>query len=112
MHLEFSWDEAGDPRASGNAPDDLVARYLESDIGSSQRQAREVLAAIDHVAESAGSWADTGNAHTLRLTQDGATIDSSFDERAKPCKVALGELRKAVAAWLLFLERGRKGAGG
>lgn len=109
MQLEFTWDEAGDPRAEGATEGDLLARYLETDIGTSRHQGLEILEAIDHVVESSGSWADTGNAHTLRLTREGATIASSFDESAPLRHLPLADLRQTVAAWLSFLERGREG---
>ncbi len=112
MQLEFYWDEAGDPRARVSHAGGLgneVARFLESDLQGSAAAAEEVLRAIDEVESGrVPSWERTGNAHTLTLSRDGATLRNEQDDDAKPHHVALPALHQAVGDWLAFLEsRGR-----
>jgi hypothetical protein len=115
MHLDFYWDETGEPRAK---PSDLgqtasVARFLESEVQGSIGQAREIVRAIDRMlAGRLQSWSETGNAHTLTLLPRGATLEPDLDPKAKPVRLPLDELRQAVAGWQAFLERGRGRIGG
>lgn len=106
--MHFYRDEAGDPRASSPEAQELLARFLESDVQGSEGYAREILGAIEKVdTGEAPSWQGTGNAHTLTLDSEGATIEAEFeeDEEAPPCRVSLDELRAALIGWLAFLER-------
>jgi hypothetical protein len=123
MELDYYWDGAGDPRARqaaeggvgppapSAAAEEAVARYLESDVQGSAGQAREIIHTIDRIlAGRLKTWSDTGNAHTLTLSPRGAFIAAEMDDKAKPVHLPLAELRQAVAGWLAFLERGRRGA--
>lgn len=105
--MHFYRDAAGDPRATSPAPRELLARFLESDVQGSAEHAREILGAIERVAGEGGSWQETGNAHTLILSPEGALIESEFEEEgeAAPCRISLDELRAALTGWLAFLER-------
>jgi uncharacterized protein YacL (UPF0231 family) len=106
--MHFYRDAAGDPRAVCAESRELLARFLESDVQGSEEHAREILGAIDRVAAGEEpSWEETGNAHTLTLSPDGATIEADFEEEAAPCRIPLDELRDALTGWLAFLERTR-----
>lgn len=111
VHLDLSWDAAGDPRAQAAAGDSaaaLLGRYLEADIQTNATQARETLHVIDRIlAGRLRTWTDTGNAHTLTLTRRDATLESTVDDAAKPEKLALEDFREALSAWLAFLQQGR-----
>jgi uncharacterized protein YacL (UPF0231 family) len=104
--MHFYRDAAGDPRAVCAEARELLGRYLESDLQGSAGHAREILGVIDRVvAGETRSWQETGNAHTLILEPEGATIESEMEEEAAPCRIPLDELRDAVTGWLAFLER-------
>ncbi|HYG61316.1 MAG TPA: YacL family protein [Thermoanaerobaculia bacterium] len=106
--MHFYRDEAGDPRANSPEPQELLARFLESDIQGSEDYARDILGAIERVeAGKEPSWQETGNAHTLILDSAGATIEAEYEEdgEAPPCRVSLDDLRAALIGWLAFLER-------
>jgi uncharacterized protein YacL (UPF0231 family) len=106
--MHFYRDDAGDPRASGSEPKELLARFLESDVQGSESYAGEILAAIERVAAGEEeSWQETGNAHTLILDSEGATIEAEYEEdgEAPPCRISLDELRGTLIGWLHFLER-------
>ena len=115
MQLEFYWDEAGDARArvpreaGGKAPGHEVAAFLDSDLQGSAAAAEEVLHAIGEVESGhVPSWERTGNAHTLTLSRDGATLRNEMDDDSKPHHVALPVLHKAVGDWLAFLKSRRR----
>ena len=91
----------------------MVAGFLESDLQDSPAAAREVLSAIERVESGREpSWERTGNAYTLTLSPEGATIQDENAEDSKPRPFALTALREAVTGWL-FSEGGAvKGWGG
>ncbi|HEV2856391.1 MAG TPA: YacL family protein [Thermoanaerobaculia bacterium] len=104
MQLQFYRDTAGDPRARGRGRGKAVAGFLESDLQGSAASAREVLGALNDIeAGSVQSWERTGNAYTLTLSPGGAVLQDEMDEEAKPSRISLSEIRKAVADWLSFL---------
>ena len=103
MDLDFYWDETGDPRARGKGKGGaLLAAFLESDIQGSDVYAREVLEAIERVAEGdLDGWETTGNAHTLSVHRTGATLQSEHDDvtgedAAEPARLSLDAVRKAL----------------
>lgn len=104
MKLQLDRDTTGDARARGRGRGKVVAGFLESDLQDSPEAAREVLGAIDAVeAGREPSWERAGNAYTLTLSPQGAILQDEMDEDAKPCRLTLAEVRKAVADWLAFL---------
>jgi uncharacterized protein YacL (UPF0231 family) len=108
MQLQFFWDLEGDPRALCAPPCEAVAGFLESDIQGSTALGREILRAIERVRSGRlDAWETTGNAYTLSLTADGATIQSELDDEAEPCDLPLSQIRDAVADWIAFLNDGR-----
>ncbi len=108
MKLEYYRDSAGDPRARGKGHGRVVAGFLESDLQDSPAAAREVLRALDRVESGhAPSWERTGNAYTLTLAPEGATIQDEQAEDAEPQTVPLAALREALSGWVSFLEEGR-----
>lgn len=112
MDLEFYWDDAGDPRARAGEKADAagaagtrLAAFLESDVQGSDVYAREILEGIERVASGdLDGWETTGNAHTLTVDRTGARLEAELDEDAEPCRLALEELRDALAGWLAWLE--------
>ena len=108
MFLELYRDEAGDPRARAGRGREALAEFLESDIQGSTASGREILEAIDAVAEGRlPEWTRTGNAYTLVLAPEGAAIESDFEDEGEVDFVPLAELREAVTRWIEFLEEGR-----
>ena len=104
MKIQFYRDAAGDARARGRGRGKRVAGFLESDLQDSPASAREVLQAIDDVeAGRADSWERTGNAHTLTLSPQGASLQDEMDEDAEPYVLTLSEIREAVEGWVSFL---------
>lgn len=109
MSLEFYRDEAGDPRARASRDRELLARFLESDVQGSATFGLEILAAIEAIADGRlREWTQTGNAHTLVLSPEGAAIEPDFDEESESALVSLADLREAVARWIEFLDGGKR----
>jgi uncharacterized protein YacL (UPF0231 family) len=109
MQLEFFWDAEGDARARCKGKAKVIAGFLESDLQDSTRAAHEVLRAIDDVESGREtSWEMTGNAHTLTLTPDGASIVDEMDDEAEPYILSLAAFREVLADWVSFLEDGRR----
>jgi uncharacterized protein YacL (UPF0231 family) len=109
MQLQFYSDADGVPRALCEGPGRTVAGFLESDLQDSTAAAHEVLRALDEVAAGrAASWERTGNAYTLTLSADGASLQDELDDEAQPYALSLPELRDVVASWVSFLENGRR----
>ncbi len=49
-------------------------------------------------------WERIGNAYRLELTGKGALIEDLVDEDSPAQKITLGEISKAVEAWIKALE--------
>jgi hypothetical protein len=107
MQLEFYWDSAGDPRARGKGHGKALASFLEGDIQGSGKLGREILRAIDRIeAGKLDRWETTGNAYTLTLSPQGASLVNEIDEDAEPFELPLAQLKEAVADWTAFVEEG------
>jgi uncharacterized protein YacL (UPF0231 family) len=106
--IEYYRDEAGNARARGLADYGVLIDYLESDVQGSTTTAREILEGIDRVSSGQEkSWELTGNAYTLSLSPERATIVfETIEEDDEPPKTySLEDLREGVKGWLEFLEK-------
>jgi hypothetical protein len=107
VKLDLYRDGQGLPRARGEGPDDLLARFLESDVQGSVITAYDILGMLDRVESGeTGRWEGTGNAHTLTLTPGGARIQDELEDDTETLHLPLAELRDALNAWVgLLLDR-------
>ena len=109
MQLQFHWDDDGSPRAHGKGHGRALAGFLESDLQDSPAAAREVLRALDRIESGhEPSWERTGNAYTLTLSPEGATIQDESSEDFEPHALPLAALREALSGWVSFLEEKRR----
>ncbi len=84
---------------------DLIAQYLVSDVQESPEVTLLLLDLVDQVASGdLESWEGTGNAFTLTLTAEGATIQPEFGSDDEPRRVSLDDLREALDDWLAMIE--------
>ena len=105
MTLQLFRDEDGCPRAWGDGPGDLLAGWLESDVQGSPEVARELLDLVDRIASGEmDRWEATGNAYTLTLAPDGATIEAEWEEDVPSRHASLSEVREALAGWLDLIQ--------
>lgn len=104
MHLSLYRDQAGDPRAHCPPPYTLLGHFLEGDVQSNIAFCDDLLQAITRVATGTlDVWQETGNAHTLILSADGARIAADWASATPPCQLSLAELRTALERWRAFL---------
>jgi hypothetical protein len=84
---------------------DLLAQYLASDVQESPEVTLLLLELVDQVeAGDLESWEGTGNAFTLTLTPEGATIKPELGPDTEPRRVSLQDLRNALEDWLARIE--------
>jgi len=101
MTLDLYRDPQGLPRARG---ENLLARFLESDVQGSVITAYDILGMVDRVESGETErWEGTGNAHTLTLTPDGALIQDELADDTEALHLPLAELREALNAWIALL---------
>lgn len=104
MKLDLYRDEEGLPRAEAEEPDGLLARFLESDVQGSVITAYDILGMLDRVESGETErWEGTGNAHTLTLTAEGASIQDELAEDTEVLHLPLADLREALNAWIELL---------
>ena len=102
--LDLYRDGQGLPRARAEAPDDLLARFLESDVQGSVITAYDILGMLDRVESGETDlWEGTGNAYTLTLTPHGALIQDELADDTEALHLPLAEMREALSAWIALL---------
>lgn len=86
-------------------PGDFLAQYLASDVQESPEVTLLLLELLDQIASGElERWEGTGNAFTLTLTSEGATIQPEFGSETEPRHVSLDDLRDALEDWLAAIE--------
>ncbi|HET9225891.1 MAG TPA: hypothetical protein VFR31_04450 [Thermoanaerobaculia bacterium] len=84
---------------------ELLAQYLESDVQDSPEVTLLLLELLDQIeAGDLENWEGTGNAFTLTLTPEGATIQPEFGSDTEPRRVSLDDLRDALEDWFARIE--------
>lgn len=84
---------------------DFLAQYLASDVQESPEVTLLLLELVDQIASGVlESWEGTGNAFTLTLKPEGATIQPELGADTEPRRVSLDDLRDALEDWLARIE--------
>lgn len=84
---------------------DLLAQYLASDVQESPEVTLLLLELLDQIESGElEGWEGTGNAYTLTLAPEGATIQPEFGTDTEPRRVSLDDFRDALENWLAGLE--------
>lgn len=97
--LTLTRHPTGAAAASGDPSELVLANFLEDDVQGSVKACDQILAAIAGVnVASAEPWSQTGNAHTIELSADGAVIAATAYE-AKEYAISLAALKQVVKAW-------------
>jgi hypothetical protein len=85
---------------------EVLAGFLQSDVQGDAGYARAVLAEVAAAERGAAPQpGGAGNAFSIAIAPDGATIRNAVLEDAVPEHYALGELRAALETWLDAIER-------
>ncbi|MEK7700251.1 MAG: YacL family protein [Planctomycetota bacterium] len=107
MGDRFYRDDSEDPRAEFEHPYELLGHFLESDIQGSISICEEILGKISEIfAGKTKEWQQTGNAHTIVLSQGGACVEAEFGNGQESCRLTLEHFKKAVSDWKSFLGKG------
>lgn len=105
MRVKPYLDNKGWRRASVEEPYEVLGSFLEQDLQNSVPACKLFLEAIDAVKSGLiEDWQGTGNAHTVTLTRDKATIENEFAEPFIACELPIDEFRDAVMEWMTFIE--------
>ena len=101
VEQSFQWPG----RRTNNRAHDMLVAFLVMDIQRNPEWAHELADRIEQVkAGNLPVWERTGNAYRLQLTGQGALIEDLVDEDSPAQKITLGDISKAVEAWIKALE--------
>lgn len=82
---------------------EALGRFLEQDVQSSVEWCDELFSLLTEIEQGAlPAWGGTGNAFTLTLTRDAASLQCEFDD-ARHCSLSLAEFRAALQSWRHFI---------
>ena len=102
--IRLQWRD-GDLRAESSSEARLLARFLEGEVQGSLRLGFELLDILDDLtAGRRDRYTETGNALTLELTAETASLQSELTDESLDLDPA--DLREALAAWLVQQARG------
>jgi hypothetical protein len=99
----------GRAREGSGRHGEVLASFLQSDVQGDLATARALLAEI--WAAERGEKPEpggVGNAFSIAIAPDGATIRNAVIEDALSESYSLGELRDALATWIAAIERTRR----
>jgi hypothetical protein len=105
MTVDFVIDAQGHPRVRAAPPYHLLRWYLEGDVQSNAAWCDELQHLIAWVQADASvvGWEGTGNAFTLALSADRATLLPSWADGEPACELPLEEFSRVIAGWARFL---------
>jgi hypothetical protein len=85
-------------RASPDVFPSMLADFLETDVRDNPDWCEQLLNGLN---EACGGrmFEAYGNLYELRAGPDGALLRNGCDERRAPLKLAVADLRRALAAW-------------
>ena len=104
MQINFKIDKYGYPRAIVDESVELVSSFLEEDAQRDLSWCDKLLEIIKDVKNgNRKEWSGTGNAHTLTLTRNKATIENEFAD-LPPLEIDLPDIEIAVKGWRDFIK--------
>jgi hypothetical protein len=100
----------GRPRGGSGRRGEILASFLQSEVQGDLATARAFLDEIA-AAERGGNPqpGGVGNAFSIVISADGASIRNAVLDGAVPEHYSLGELRAATETWAAAIERARAG---
>ncbi|MBL8666635.1 MAG: hypothetical protein JNM48_04155 [Rhodospirillales bacterium] len=85
-------------RASREAFPTLLADFLETDVRDNPAWCEELLRGLER-ASIGHRFEASGNLYELRAGPEGAQLVNGEDDRRAPLRLAVADLRRALAAW-------------
>jgi hypothetical protein len=105
MRVRLFRDQQGFPRAEAQTPCEALGWFLEQDVQSDTGSGREIIGLIDEVRSgNLVRWEGTGNAHTLVLTPELASIVNNYSDPPAGCELPIEDLKTALIDWIAFIE--------
>ena len=102
--LEVHLDANGIPRAAVEPAHEPLAWFLEQDLQSNVAACDELLEHIKLIRSGQETeWEESGNAHVVSLTPQGATIENVYSGDDAAYDIALDDLDHAVRQWLEYV---------
>jgi hypothetical protein len=101
----------GRPRPGSGRHGEILASFLQSDVQGDLATAEELLDEIAAAERGEKSQpGGVGNAFSIAIASNGATIRNAVLEGATPERFTLSELRAALETWASAIERARRKA--
>jgi hypothetical protein len=85
-------------RASSDVFPTILADFLETDVRDNPAWCEELLRGLER-ASGGQSFAASGNLYELRAGPEGVSLRNGEDGRRAPLRLAVADLRRALAAW-------------
>ncbi len=100
QNISFYRDDTGLLRARAADKDQLLAAFLETDIQEDTGMISELLKQINAIQKGTRKRYETsGNAHALTLTPKRVTIESLYDNDARPYRRNLTFFKDTLVRW-------------
>jgi hypothetical protein len=99
----------GRSRPGSGRHGEILASFLQSDVQGDLTTARgflDEIAAAERGEKPQPSG--VGNAFSIAIAPDGATIRNAVLEGERPERYGLGEMRAALETWITAIERARR----
>ena len=103
---KFYFDSDRVPRARGPAAERLLMQFLENDVQGSDHVCHDLLEDLIAIEDGSDDSRDfIGNAHSLELNAQGATITALVDDASVPARyhAALKHFREVLEDWEAFI---------
>jgi len=98
--IRFYRDQSDRPRVQAEPELASLADYLANDL-QDEATATEVLTILQKAEETQEI---NGNSFTVIFQPDQITLESLFDDQAKPCQLPKVEFQLLLKAWIQFLD--------
>ena len=95
--LTFTHDSEGNPALKGN--DERLITFIETEIQESEAIANELLAMLKNGKDTEFH----GNAHSVIIREETATIEANFDDEAPDRRLDKEELASLINRWIEFI---------
>lgn len=85
-------------RASVETFPSVLADFLEADVRENQIWCEELLQGLD-AARGGKRFLAAGDRYELEAGPDGAELRHGVDDRMRPLRLAVADMKRALAAW-------------
>ena len=99
-------DERGFAHADAPPGREILGTFVVQDLQGDLADCKEMLELAEDVVKGRRpEWSGTGNAHAIRMSQSGITIENLWDESLGCFTFSFDEFREAVMDWIAFVTK-------